>query len=848
MGWLKNTMNAITQKFVELLPDRGGKASTEDTALIIETSPTIWEYEMFRLEWDRRTTLREIDLMLRSDTRIKRANKVLAATAVRRGITVTVSSESSEAIAAQAQEVINNLMHDCQINAKLPSWARILPKEGDLFLNPIVDLKERKIKNIKRLPAITIQRNDDMTGNFTDTMKAFRQIDPISLQTLSEFPLWAVNHIRYDHEEGDRYGTSQYLACRGYWKKLDMTEQDLVVRRRTRAPQRRLHSIGDKDHPQQWTEVAKYKDENKLTPKTAQVTTDYYGNGLVDIKNLDGDAHLDEIKDVEHLQEVYMIGTAVPLHILGFGQNVNRDIVEDQKAQFEEDTQELRGLLENGDSSPYSGLRFIFDFALSLAGINPLLVEYNVRWFENDNESANDRVDRVVKLRSSQPDPLLSRKTALTVISKDIGLEGEDAVEAELQAIKVEMEEDRKEQEALKAALNPENSTTVPISRSTAAVSGKPTTDSQETSDDLPLYSKKVVKLGKKLADDIRKIYRSVYEAMEEDIGSAVTKAHDLRGVFGDDIEPDQKDTEHILELFDQVWEHKEDSLSNDFLTSYQTMAGVGRSVAAVNAGVRVTTDFINPNVLHYLQEQSGERAGKINLTTRKLLQQQLSEAYKNQESISQWTERIKSVLGVNLPIGRAEMIARTELAWAYSRGLLATYNEIGVHAVTWLAVLDNRTCPVCRDRNGNSYSLSEAEEMLPAHPRCRCTVVAANSGAEVKKDVIPYFASGDGLTINQQKQNRHIEGTKEYNQYVKKLAKDDFKPSILTADPQEVIDKYAGTGRQIISTKGVQPKEVITLPDIAGKYYNTDRGEYVETNNVTVVYSKTGSHVYPSD
>ena len=55
------------------------------------------------------------------------------------------------------------------------------------------------------------------------------------------------------------------------------------------------------------------------------------------------DAHLDEIKDIEHLQEVYMIGTGVPLHILGFGHNVNRDIVEDQRAQFKEDLLTLDG-------------------------------------------------------------------------------------------------------------------------------------------------------------------------------------------------------------------------------------------------------------------------------------------------------------------------------------------------------------------------------------------------------------------------------------------------------------------------------------------------------------------------
>jgi len=718
-------MNNITQKFVDLLPDRGGKASTEDNSLVIKTSPTIWEYEMFRLEWDRRTMLREIDLMMRSDTRIKRANKVLAATTVRRGITVTVTSETSDDMASRAQEVINELMRDCQINAKLPSWARILPKEGDLFLNPIVDLKERKIKNIKRLPAITMQRNDDMTGNFPDVNKAFQQIDPISLQVLGEFPLWAINHIRYDHEEGDRYGQSQYLACRGYWRKLNMTEEDLVVRRRTRAPQRRLHSIGTKDNPQNWTEVEKYKDTNKLTPKTAQITTDYYSNGLTDIKTLDGDAHLDEIDDVRHLQEVYMIGTAVPLHILGFGQNVNRDIVEDQRSQFKEDTQELRGLLENGDSSPYSGLRFIFDFALSLQGINPLLVDYNVRWFDDDNETANDRVERVVKLRATQPDPLLSRKTALTVISKDVGLEGEAAIEAELEAIRLELEEDRQEQLVMQATVNPSNPSTSPLSK-------VPLTDTIDVKKKLksffPLHGAKAAKIEAGFVVKIRKLYGKVLADMEPDLEAAINKIETLRGsVYTDAVQPPPLAIQHITDLFDKAWVDHQDGFVDAFFQLYETAAGYARSNVAKQVKIEVATDFINPDITHYFQTQSSVRVTKINATTRKALQDQMAAAYRGQENMADTIRRIRSVVNCDSPVGRAEMIARTELAFAYSKGLTATYREVGVHRLEWRAVMDARTCPICSGNNGEVFTIDEIEASLPAHPRCRCTVVEAS-------------------------------------------------------------------------------------------------------------------------
>jgi hypothetical protein len=465
---LQRAIGAIGAVFANLLPDRGGAATVTDDSLVIKTSPTIWEYEMFRLEWDRRTVLREIEQLLKEDTRVKRANRTFAATAVRKGLTVSVTSPVSEQIAADAQTVIDTLIRDCQVNAKLASWGRILLKEGDLFLNPVIDVQTRRIKNIKRLPAISMQRNEDMMGSFQDLDAAFQQIDPITNDILQRFPLWAVNHIRWDHEEGERYGNSQYLQMRGFWKKLNMTEEDLVVRRRTRAPQRRMHSVGTKDNPQSWDEVDKYRARNKLDPRRNQVATDYYGNGLTEVKTLEGDAHLDEIKDVEHLQEVYMIGTGVPLHMIGFGKiGAGADMIEAQEKQFREDTQELRDLIEFGDSSPYSGLRFIFDFALALQGIDPAAVDYNIAWYAADTETSDDRVKRVVTLRSAQPGPLLSRRRALQFIARDVNLENAEAIEAELEEIDRELDEDRRQQETLANELNPEKPGLRPLSTRT---------------------------------------------------------------------------------------------------------------------------------------------------------------------------------------------------------------------------------------------------------------------------------------------------------------------------------------------------------------------------------------------
>jgi SPP1 gp7 family putative phage head morphogenesis protein len=429
-----------------------------------------------------------------------------------------------------------------------------------------------------------------------------------------------------------------------------------------------------------------------------------------------------------------MFGTGVPLNILGFGQNVTRNgPVDTQSDQFKEDTQELRSLLEYGDSSAYSGLRFIFDFALALAGINPMLVDYNIRWFENDNETADNRVDRVIKLRSSKPDPLISKKTALTIVSKDLGLENESAIEAELQAIKEEMDEDRQEQQTVAGDLNPEKPMTSPIDRGTVSTSGKPVTDeviidSKKKDDFFPLHGKKMSKIEKQFVKDIIRIHKDTYEEVKPDLNEFISKIETLRTVYNDSKdEPTPKLVEQTLELISAAIEDNKDELLQSFLDHYKQAGNYARSNVSKELGnVNITTNFINPEVQKYFLTQAGERIDGINDTTLNELRNQLYVAYTQKETPEQWEKRIESVMNCDKPKGRAEMIARTELAWAYNNSLIATYKEVGVHKVQWLAVMDNRTCPTCRDNNNQVFNLHDMPA-IPAHPRCRCTLVSAD-------------------------------------------------------------------------------------------------------------------------
>ena len=75
------------------------------------------------------------------------------------------------------------------------------------------------------------------------------------------------------------------------------------------------------------------------------------------------------------------------------------------------------------------------------------------------------------------------------------------------------------------------------------------------------------------------------------------------------------------------------------------------------------------------------------------------------------------------LPRVRAEMIARTEHARAVNTGTLQSYANYGVEMVEIITARDDLVCEICEEYDEeNPHSLSDAQDLLPAHPNCRCS------------------------------------------------------------------------------------------------------------------------------
>jgi SPP1 gp7 family putative phage head morphogenesis protein len=83
----------------------------------------------------------------------------------------------------------------------------------------------------------------------------------------------------------------------------------------------------------------------------------------------------------------------------------------------------------------------------------------------------------------------------------------------------------------------------------------------------------------------------------------------------------------------------------------------------------------------------------------------------------------MRDALGGNLT--RALTIARTETLRAYREASREVYleNSDVLMGQQWIAALDSRSCPACIALHGQVFPL---EEVMPAHPNCRCTTAPA--------------------------------------------------------------------------------------------------------------------------
>lgn len=681
-------------------------------------SPQTQVFDQYKVSTERIQIIQDVRELFKTDSRFKITNLRLGADATRGGCQVIVQGSESHRKhlrklgkpqpkrlvpgANIAQQVIDDFMRRTKLSAKSKEHLRVLLKDGDIFLNPIVDLGAGLVLDVKRAPAMTMKRNSDEYGDFPDIERAFSQIDPktqinslmdIGPPTSSrgDFALYQMNHIRWMSDETELYGTSHYATARQLHKILLKMEIAAAVRREFRSVQKEYHRLPDTVGEAEITAYRRHVgliDENGNPTKNSHLLSSFVGNA--DLQTIKADANLSEMGDIEYFDDLLWLSLGVPKAILTSGQNLNRDILKVQYPQYLQSLDDMTDLLEYGDIGQYSGYRALIDLQLMLAGINPTSVAYDVVWSTKTTETALERLERVQKARGANGgDILITNIKAIQSIAGDFDIE--DPVEMAMM-----IEEERARNAALVAKSLP------PKEEMNA--------DEEEDKESITDVA----------AEDRSKLKEAEVEAEEAVLHffNAVNKRFtnyesDNEGIT-DSVILDYAEDE-ILNALEETWEAEQGKLQLS-LVKAMTIAGVmGAEKATSLLATEIKPRIVRSDIREDLLQQSAQRIKDMKETTLKKIQKELATGFDDNLGWHKIAKRLEPII---LDEARASLIARNELSWAYDRMQIRTYKGAGIKKVQCDEVIDMKTCDKCRSRHGNVYDIDDYPGL--AHPLCR--------------------------------------------------------------------------------------------------------------------------------
>jgi hypothetical protein len=385
MWWLE----PVTHKIISMLSlkpptsDAQGNTRHPDTAHIIDTMR-----QSMTPSFGLKNKIRAIRQWDKNDTRIKKIHSRMARDCVRGGLMLDWQGPSNERI-SKIWKAYRDRLHLNRID-KLKSDARQFVVQGNLALQWVFDRDARNVSACLSMPVDTLVPNTLTTGQIADAKNAYSQVDFLSGKATATFALWQLTLIRLDPDNYDDAGClgRPYLdAIEKSLQQLDMTEEDLVVRRRTRAPQKNLFALEGAEK----TDLEKFDEE--LETKRHDVSADYVTNRKAAVHSVGGDANLDQIGDVAHLLNTGFAAAPGPKSLFGYTEETSRDVLEDLKKDYFEEIDELQDTLASAYEQGFA-------LELMLHGIDPAAHEYTVKFTERRTESRNQKADLALKMQA----------------------------------------------------------------------------------------------------------------------------------------------------------------------------------------------------------------------------------------------------------------------------------------------------------------------------------------------------------------------------------------------------------------------------------------------------------------
>ena len=365
-----------------------------------------------------RASILQIREMDHADGRVKKIHSRTSRAAARGGIKLSAPGAPAW-LNRQFTDFVNRLHLDRR--DKLESDLRGTMMEGNLCMQWVVDGAQTQVVSGVRMPAETIKPNVGASGVFEDPARAFEQIDILVGRSIATFGLWQMSVSRLTPDNYDDFGSlgRPYLdASRIVWQQLNMTEQDLVIRRRMRAPLRMVHVLEGAGEP----ELGVYR-QGVEADQAAGNYRDYYMNKKGGVTAVQGDTNLDQIADVAYLLDNFFAGAPAPKGLFGYTKDLARDVLEDLKADFFD---EIDALQDSVSWLYGQGFRL----HLLLQGRNPDANEWCIEFAERRTDTPNQRADLALKYQALG----MGRRTIWEAAGVDVNaaeLDREQQIESE---------------------------------------------------------------------------------------------------------------------------------------------------------------------------------------------------------------------------------------------------------------------------------------------------------------------------------------------------------------------------------------------------------------------------------
>jgi hypothetical protein len=166
-------------------------------------------------------------------------------------------------------------------------------------------------------------------------------------------------------------------------------ERNLAIRRRLRSGTRLYHPVQGNA-----AQIMAYREMNQeaIEAGSEAAVLDYFGNSETGPKAIQLDESLGEIGDILHQLQTTFTASPVPLELMGFGHDLNRDILKEKLQSYEQAIPSVTDWLEKQVLEP------LVDLQLLLMGIWPGNVEYEILWARDRQteaelaQQANDAV------------------------------------------------------------------------------------------------------------------------------------------------------------------------------------------------------------------------------------------------------------------------------------------------------------------------------------------------------------------------------------------------------------------------------------------------------------------------